>query len=234
MTIFQIRPIIKWREHRSAYLDKMLRLDGWYYDSTSCSGGCESQTATHRCLDCFNSKPSCAQCLVKSHHEHPLHIIEVSYLSLHSPLDSDLHVAAQKWNGLFWECSSLASLGLVINFGHFGNLCPDADSAPRSMTVVHVNGVHRVYVNFCTCYTTPEAFLPRNQLLRCRWYSASLERPKTVVTFEALDLFHQCTTQGKISAYDFYMSVRQRSCNTGVGESAVCQYLRNHRDRILI
>ena len=42
------------------------------------------------------------------------------------------------------------------------------------------------------------------QLLRARWFPASPSKPRTVITFECLTLFHKLSNQGKLSGYDFY------------------------------
>lgn len=45
---------------------------------------------------------------------------------------------------------------------------------------------------------------PVVQLMRAQWFPATANRPRTVVTFRTLCLFHALTIQGKVNAYDFY------------------------------
>lgn len=47
------------------------------------------------------------------------------------------------------------------------------------------------------------------------WLPATLERPKTVCTFRALELFHMLSHRGKVTAYDYYVSLEKITDNIG-------------------
>lgn len=84
------------------------------------------------------------------------------------------------------------------------------------MTIMASNGFHRIAVVFCGCNSDSLAFQPQVQLLRARLFPASTELPKTAFTFTVLDLLCQISTQGKISAYHFYMGMRNLTDNLDV------------------
>ena len=75
------------------------------------------------------------------------------------------------------------------------------------MTVMHVNGLHSVNVQFCGCGADATGNSRYVQLLRIRWYPATQIQPATAFTMDVLDLFHKLTVQGKLSAHDFYQGV---------------------------
>lgn len=82
----------------------------------------------------------------------------------------------------------------------------------QPLIVLDVNGVHIVDVIFCSCDDSSKYI----QLMQARWYPATVKNPQTVFTFAVLDLFHEITLQGKISAHDFYQSLLHVSDNAGV------------------
>ncbi|TDL14376.1 hypothetical protein BD410DRAFT_697320, partial [Rickenella mellea] len=180
---------------RDEFLDEMIRHDGLGDETLplKCSGASCENEAAYRCLDCFDRHLKCANCMCIAHQHHPLHCTEV-------------------WNGGHFEKTTLQSLGLTIHLGHDGDPCPYALPKLDLVTVIHTNGIHTVSVKFCEC---PWSSLPRRtQLLRVRWWPATVDRPKTVTTFAALDLFLQLTLQSKLNMYDFYLSLEHLSDNT--------------------
>jgi hypothetical protein len=60
-----------------------------------------------------------------------------------------------------------------------------------------------------------------NQLLRERWFPATLACPQTVFTFDCLETFHELTLQGKTSLYDYYHTLLRRSDNANLGNPIV-------------
>jgi hypothetical protein len=80
-------------------------------------------------------------------------------------------------------------------------------------------GVHRVTVDFCDC--RDDICHQRTQLLRARWFPATVNRPKTVFTFDVLETFHELSLQGKTTAYDFYYSIIRRTDNLQLGKATV-------------
>ncbi|KAH8115645.1 hypothetical protein DFH11DRAFT_1507356, partial [Phellopilus nigrolimitatus] len=186
--------LLEWLPLRSTYLDELIRHDGCAANS-SCHV-CSSVDALWRCVECFGAPSTCQACLVNSHTHLPLHRIE-------------------KWNGVFWEKSTLRSLGLKVYLGHAGEPC--ASPSPQQYLVVyHVNGFHLINIIYCGCNASPGSWQKRNQLMRVRWYPATSKDPGTAFTFAMLDQFHELTLQGKLSAHDYYQGLAHMSDGSGV------------------
>lgn len=131
----------------------------------------------------------------------------------------------QEWNGTFFEKRQLKNLGLRVQLGHGNRPCPCPVSGSSDFIIMHVNGLHRVNVDFCNCGSmeNPSPH-PRVQLLRMAWFPATFERPKTAFTFDLLKLFHKVTLQGKTTLYDFYLAILQVSDNLEIDKSTVRKY----------
>ncbi|KAG2107820.1 hypothetical protein DEU56DRAFT_920537 [Suillus clintonianus] len=54
------------------------------------------------------------------------------------------------------------------------------------------------------------------QLLRMRWYPATVSEPRTAATFTVLQHFHILSFESKVSAYEFYQSLARRTDNSGL------------------
>ena len=84
----------------------------------------------------------------------------------------------------------------------------------RLITVLHINGIHNVRVNFCGCRLGLEL---RTQLLRSAWWPATPLDPRSAATFTLMRQFHYLNLQGNITAYDFYRGLEfqtdGRLCN---------------------
>ncbi|KAH8106476.1 hypothetical protein DFH11DRAFT_1691850 [Phellopilus nigrolimitatus] len=198
----RVKELTKWLPLRQEYLDELIRHDGRgeFASGEDKCPACASASITHRCLDCFGFPVSCKNCLLVAHRSLPLHAIEKTL---------------KKWNGSFWEKDALRMLGLTVELNHRDGPCKNP-AAPFDMVVIHVNGFHVVSIRFCGCKTNSGDWQRRKQTLRARWFPASQDNPSSVFTFETLDLFHELTLQGKVSAHDFYVGLMNRSDNTGV------------------
>jgi len=122
---------------------------------------------------------------------------------------------AQVWSDGFYQRTSLLELGYSFYIGHQHTPCPSPDSVFQKILVIDLSGAHYVNVQFCICKERPEWIEHYRQLLRMRWYPASLDRPRTAFTFDLLDTYHKITLQGKLNLYDFYILVMQKSDNRG-------------------
>ena len=122
----------------------------------------------------------------------------------------------QKWTGTFYEKIALKDLGLCIQLGHDGQSCQSPSTVHYNFVVVDVSGIHLVNIQYCQCHQNIGGSLPRIQLLRFQWFPTSLTRPCTAFTFDVLDTFHHITLQGKLSAYDFYRSLLNKTDGTGI------------------
>jgi hypothetical protein len=180
-------------QHFDAIQDVIL---GREYDETvtrHCA--CGSGPASFRCEECFCYHPTCQQCLLHSHRNHPLH-----------------HV--QEWIGTHFTRRSLRSLGLTISLGHHANRCPNAPlaSTGRKLVLVHTNGLHGVKVEFCHCGSAPPS--QALQLTAAGFFPATMDKPETCFTFTLLDDFHVHTLASKKSAYDHFSALQKHTNGT--------------------
>lgn len=99
-----------------------------------------------------------------------------------------------------------------IQLGHpIGERCVNPEpAAADSFTLIDVDGIHEVAVDFCGCESVQPHVV---QLLRMRWWPATVTSPKTAATFRLLEWFHILGNQSKVSAYEYYMSLVRRTDN---------------------
>ena len=84
--------------------------------------------------------------------------------------------------------------------------------------VFDLSGAHRLIVQYCYCDSSP----PKNiQLLRFRWFPATIKRPSTAFAFDILDFFHKLQNQNKCNPYDFYHAIIQRTDAAGLNPEIV-------------
>lgn len=132
--------------------------------------------------------------------------------SPHTPLALS---AFQKWNGHFFEGTTLTALGLVVQFGH--HTCSDP-SPLQDLMVFDLSGVHRLVIRYCGCGDSVSKY---TQLLRARLFPATTERPSTAFSFNLLDFFHKLQSQNKCNLYDFYHTIIQRADAAGLDSEIV-------------
>jgi hypothetical protein len=117
------------------------------------------------------------------------------------------------WNGSYFVPGTLAQHGLRVQLSHFGRPCYTPKPAHQDFVVIDIHGIQVVAMDYCGCgLSMPEA----EQLLRERWYPASVLAPRTACTFRVLKHFQLLTLQGKLSAYDFYTSLARLTDNSGI------------------
>ncbi|TFK46468.1 hypothetical protein OE88DRAFT_1714953 [Heliocybe sulcata] len=184
----------EWLPLHDSFLDEILRLDGFGSSTSNCRS-CGNEDSLYRCLDCFTRSLICQACVLTDHSLQPLHRIEL-------------------WNGQHFEKHSLRSLGLTLQLGHDGAVCPYPADGVDDFLLIDVTGIHRVSVEYCGCQRTS---LPKYaQLLRSSWFPASFKRPGTAFTFRLLNLFHQLTLQGKTNLYDFWLTLLRVTDNSSL------------------
>lgn len=113
------------------------------------------------------------------------------------------HGRRQMWNGRFCSPYSLCQAGLIVQLGHDGKACKRPDVQSSLLKVIDTSGIHRVCYALCSC-TDNEYMPPFVQLLRAKWWPATIRRPGTVVTFRLLRLYRAVGISGHVNAYDFY------------------------------
>lgn len=113
-----------------------------------------------------------------------------------------------------------------MQLGHpVSKKCPNP-SRPYQLTIFDLSGVHQVIVQYCVCTPEDPAYR-RRQLLRKRWFPATLVRPHTVFTFKLLNFFHELQSHNKTNLYDFYNTIVHLSNSAGLSPEVVSalQYL---------
>ncbi|KAF8137999.1 hypothetical protein K438DRAFT_2119507 [Mycena galopus ATCC 62051] len=160
-------------------------------------GGCQKLNPTFRCENqtCHGPSLYCQSCIVNRHAALPTHWIE-------------------EWTGGFFRRRGLNTLGLVMQLGHpVGYGCPNSVRGNKVFVVIDVTGVHTVAVNFCHCDSRVEH---RQQLMRVRWWPATVRDPQTCTTFAVVRLFQILNCLGKVAAHDFLRSLELLSNNDGL------------------
>jgi hypothetical protein len=77
------------------------------------------------------------------------------------------------------------------------------------LMVFDLAGVFCLVVRYCGCGNMGPGVPNHIQLLRARWFPATIDRPSTVFTFGLLDFFHQLQNRNKCNSYDFYRTILQ-------------------------
>ncbi|KZP14909.1 hypothetical protein FIBSPDRAFT_751237, partial [Athelia psychrophila] len=182
-----------WEHERDHYLDELMGLEGRGRFQSACAGCIQTQPA-YRCKDCVHGALWCQDCVVHEHRLNPLHVVE-------------------KWNGMFFEKTSLRSLGLRVRLGHApGRYCKTKKQGNKDFVVIHTNRIHTINLEFCRCTDVKW----HTQLLRYGWYPSTPTKPQTCATMEVLRQFHYMNLQGKLSAFSFYRALEYMSDSTGL------------------
>ncbi|KAL0567977.1 hypothetical protein V5O48_014022 [Marasmius crinis-equi] len=194
-------PMVEWKAFTSLFLDEMMVADGrGRHTSTRCflcQRADREGEARYRCHYCYGGQLMCQECLLRVHQSRPLDRVEY-------------------WNGLYFEPTTLGALGLVIQLAHpAGESCSLPEPFRTGFTVVDVFGIQDV--NLCSCLCQPQDIAGNRlqQMLRFKFYPATVHTPQTAFTFRLLNLFHTMTLQGKVTLYDFYRSIEKRTDGTG-------------------
>jgi hypothetical protein len=87
--------------------------------------------------------------------------------------------------------------------------------------VFDLSGVHRIVVQYCACGGLGESVPKRTQLIRARWFPATIHLPSTVFSFNLLDFFHKLQNRNKCNPYDFYHTIIQRTDAAGLDPEIV-------------
>ena len=77
-------------------------------------------------------------------------------------------------------------------------------------------GIHRLIVHYCACGNMGESIPKDMQLLRIRWFPATIKLPSTVFTFNLLGYFHNLQNRNKCNSYDFYHTIIQQTNAAGL------------------
>lgn len=152
--------------------------------------------------------------MVTNHDLNPLHSIKASNNQFtRVTFAFRLTREIQKWNGVHFQEESLMNLGLRVQLGHKAKEQCILPIRKDNFVVIDSHGMHTVAVDFCGCQTAQTAV---RQLLRLRWFPATVSEPSTAFTYRVLEQFQLLSLESKLSAYEFYNSIARRSDNTGL------------------
>ncbi|KAG2111109.1 hypothetical protein DEU56DRAFT_762242 [Suillus clintonianus] len=180
---------------------------------------CQSQEGLFRCLTCSGDHAWCHACILEAHKSLPFHKM-------------------QEWNGKCFGDTSLMQMGYIWHLGHGGRPCPSSqgswewedldvhidnqvegtgshiasETSPptTSLTIVHSTGVFTHNILWCHC---PGSLQQSLQLLKAGLFPASISRPRTAFTFDALDNFLIDALECKTSASSFFQKLRRLTNN---------------------
>lgn len=171
-------------------LDALRSLQAPSGDGRHCGKCQEDVQPLYRCRQCFRPPLLCQHCILSTHSQSPLHLID-------------------KWNGHHFSKETLANLGLILHVGHPGSEpCPNTKDTIDT-TVVHCNGVQSCRIQYCGCLMDSGAPRPQEhslQLMLAGLFPASFKRPRTVFTLELFREFRHLSHHAKTNARDFMAS----------------------------
>lgn len=109
--------------------------------------------------------------------------------------------------GEFFARVTLLELGATYQLGHrVGEVCT-LPSSTTDLTLFDISNVTVVRIRYCYCGEPGTQLPPRVQLLRIRWFPATLKQPGTAFTFRLLDFIHKLQTRSKTNLYDIYATL---------------------------
>ncbi|TEB28142.1 hypothetical protein FA13DRAFT_1794138 [Coprinellus micaceus] len=189
--------LTEWLPERDTFLDELLRHDGKISDKmlgqcSDCKTPIPPTAAAYRCQDCFDGLQFCCSgCARAMHLNAPFHRL-------------------QKWSESHLVRASTRDLGITFQLGHDGGSHCSKTTDKKTLLVIHTAGVFKIYTQYCDCEKNRGK--PRYiQLLRSRLFPSSLDRTRTVFTFEVLDMFQELNTQGKTTVYDYYHTLLRQT-----------------------
>jgi hypothetical protein len=116
---------------------------------------------------------------------------------------------------------------LRYQLGHGGASCRAPVAAPKDFLVFDITGIVRVNLDFCGCETS--SHIDRYiQLIRAGLYPATIQRPQTAFTFRCLETLHELSLQSKITVFDFYNTLLQKSDKLRLGKIPVSGVFKLH------
>ncbi|KAJ3531617.1 hypothetical protein NMY22_g8083 [Coprinellus aureogranulatus] len=178
---------------REDYLREMIWLEGRGQQQSQrfCPGCSEEKEVVYRCRSCIGAASLCKECMVSVHAYDPFHFIE-------------------KWNGSFFEATTLKTIGLRIQLNHPpGRPCPAPIHAHNhDFVILDVTGIHEVGLWFCGCDKQKARHV---QLLRYRLFPGTGTDPRSAATFRCLKFFQIMSFESKGSHEEFYRTIVRMS-----------------------
>jgi hypothetical protein len=119
-----------------------------------------------------------------------------------------LTVFSKEWRGNRFHRTTLRELGMRFQLGHHaGETCLTPSRARGEFTVVHINGIHTVHIDFCGCSKHTESGKPVDkqiQLLEVEWWPSTSLEPQSAVSFDVLKQFQLLNLHGSLAGLEYY------------------------------
>ncbi|KIY60949.1 hypothetical protein CYLTODRAFT_495459 [Cylindrobasidium torrendii FP15055 ss-10] len=105
-------------------------------------------------------------------------------------------------------------MGLIVQLGHGGFPCA-SPRPPRLVTVVDLQGIHTLDMQFCSC-EIGQGIQDWQQMYRDGYYPSTTQAPQSCATFSTLDFFRMLKTTAAISSNRFIHCLAELSNPWGV------------------
>ncbi len=222
----------EWLPSRPRYLQELLGMEQLPQQSYHC-GSTENLL---QCSNCFLSTVSCSTCFLHTHQYLPFHRVKrwngqfftASSLYAHGHIIYLGHGGKPCPNNLGDTMAAKDTFvdGLTlpgddeivedileeqdIDSENIDDPWVDQQLPETILVVVHTTGVFQQRVHWCSCPGCPKRHL---QLFRMSLYPASIQRPKTVFTFDVLDHCAADMMECKTPAQSFFWKLRRLTNN---------------------
>ncbi|KIY60882.1 hypothetical protein CYLTODRAFT_316177, partial [Cylindrobasidium torrendii FP15055 ss-10] len=172
-------PMAEWADVRSSYIDQYLSRHSLGHGICAECGTTDGDI--YWCRQCGDFR-LCTSCCLRTHKRTPLHRLE-------------------RWNGRFFERTSLKVLGMVMVLNHDDNTTCSVHDQPQDLVVVDMAGIFTVSIQVCRC---PERARPTYiQIFQAGWYPATAKHTKTAVSLEVLDHYRRLKVHGALPVRAF-------------------------------
>ena len=188
---------------------------------------CSCSSAPYRCLDCsVGQRLFCHDCCLQQHKSLPFHHLKrwngtffdwqdlgdlgsVIYLG-HDGIPCPGHVSQETLDDAhLWDeedaDEEVSDEELLLGMDDSPVLNRDG------IIFVDQTGIYKRRVQWCICPNAPPFHI---QLLRMRFFPASLKRPLTAFTFDVLDQFNVEAMECKTAARNFYSKLQRMTNNS--------------------
>ena len=129
----------------------------------------------------------------------------------------------QKWNGTYYESTTLRDISLRIQLGHspLSRCCSPEPAFDDKFVVINTSGIQMFSLDFCNCEQELSHF---QQLLHMSWFPTMSMHSHSAATFRILKQFHIVSLEPKISTYEYYSTLSRLVDNAGLLEVKVMHY----------
>lgn len=89
--------------------------------------------------------------------------------------------------------------------------------------ILDTSGIHTVGIDFCGCGKSADSRV--DQLLAARLFPATVQEPRTALTFRVLETYDLLSFESKTSSFEFYQTLSRLTDNTGTHRPKVFVHL---------